>query len=200
MILTDRLVIGLIPLRVIPLLLAAPVLMAQQRPVPGPIPRGTSSISGHVIDSMSKEPVAGCTIRVGASGNFNPLVSGPDGAYELKGIAADNYYFFVQCPAHLVSCSGPDNYNCLLVEVVRDQERKGVNFQVVPGAIARGQVVSLDGRPIAKARVRLGRGMRGEPTASNTASTTDEKGRFELINLLPVNGVSKWKFHRCPEA
>ena len=157
--------------------------MAQQRPVPRPIAPGTSSISGHVIDSMSKEPVAGCTIRVNASSTFTTLVSGADGAYELKNVAADNYYFFVDCPAHMTTCTGPDNYNCLFAEVVRDQKREGVNFQVVPGAIARGQVVSSDGRAIAQARVRLGRGMRGEPTASNTTAMTDAEGRFELTRL-----------------
>jgi hypothetical protein len=162
------------------------VVTAQQRQVPRPIARGTSSISGHVIDSISKGPVAGCTLRVVGSGNFNTLMSDPDGAYELKNVAADNYYFFVQCPAHLALCIGPanpDNQNCLLVELARDQERKDVNFHMVPGAIARGQVMALDGQPIAQAKVRLGRGMHGEPTSSNTAATTDEEGRFELTNL-----------------
>jgi len=32
--------------------------------------------------------------------------------------------------------------------------------------------------------VRLGRGIRGEPTASSTAATTDTEGRFELTKLL----------------
>jgi len=135
---------------------------------------------------MSKAPVAGCTLRIGAQGNFNTLVSDQDGAYELKNVPADSYYFFVQCPAHLAVCSGPDNpdnQNCLMVEVATDQKREGVNFQMVPGAIARGQVVALDGRAIAQAKVRLGRGMHGEPTYSNTAAMTDIEGRFELTNL-----------------
>jgi len=181
--LRDRWLIGLTPLRVIPLLLAAPVALAQQRPAPRPIAPGTSSISGHVIDSISKEPVAGCTIRINASSTITTLISGPDGAYELKGVAADNYYFFVQCPAHFATCTGPENFNCLFAEVARDQKREGVNFQMTPGAIARGQVVSFDGRAIAQARVRLGRGIHGEPTASNTAAMTDTEGRFELTNL-----------------
>jgi hypothetical protein len=164
-------------------LAAATVLRAQPRQVPRPIAPGTSAISGHVIDSMSKAPVAGCTLRTGASGTSTTLVSGQDGAYELKDVAADSYFFFVQCPAHLTTCPGSDNYNCLLVDVVRDQRREGVNFHVVPGATARGQVVAVDGRAIARAKVRLGRGMRGEPTVSNTPAMTDTEGRFELTNL-----------------
>ena len=65
----------------------------------------------------------------------------------------------------------------------RDQEREDVNFLVVPGAIARGQVMTFDGRPVTRASVRLGRGMRGEPTATNASATTDIEGHFELTNL-----------------
>lgn len=163
------------------------MVTAQQRPAPRPIAPGTSSISGHVIDSVSKAPLPGCTLRIGGSGNFNTLVSDSDGAYELKDVAADNYNFFVQCAAHLAACvsPGPDSPNCRQVEVARDQVREQVNFQMVPGAIARGQVVSIDGRPIAQARVRLGRGLRGESVISGPSSTmtTGADGRFELTNL-----------------
>src|SRR5262245_29503054 len=177
----------LIGVPVISLLLPA-LLPAQQRSGGGPISSGTSSISGRIIDSLTNEPVAGCTLRIGASGSFNTLVSDEDGAYELKDVAADNYYFFVNCPAHLTVCNGPPgnyqgNYNCVFVEVARDQKREGVDFQMVPGAIARGLVNAFDGRPIAKARVRLGRGMRGEATFSGEPTTTDTEGRFELTNL-----------------
>jgi len=178
---------------VISLLLAATTVTAQQRTMPS-IPKGTSTIRGHVIDSLTKEPVAGCVLRAGASGHFDTLVSGPDGAYELKDIAADDYFFTVQCPGHLMNCLGPDvapssadreialRRTCL-IEVVRDQQRDGVNFLVIPGAIARGRVLSFDGRPIAEANVRLGRGLGGEPVAMGTAAVTDKEGRFELSNL-----------------
>lgn len=135
---------------------------------------------------MTKAPVAGCKLRIGASGNFTERVSDLNGAYELKDVAAGNYYFFVQCPSHLVSCDGPSNFNCIFAEVMRDQEREGVDFQVVPGAIARGQVMTSDGRPVTRAGVRLGRGIRGEATPATgpaSTSTTDTEGRFELTNV-----------------
>jgi Carboxypeptidase regulatory-like domain len=170
---------------VMSLLLAATPLFAQRRIEPPPIPRGTSTIRGQVLDSITKSPVAGCSLRIGDSGHFTTLISDSNGAFELKDAAAGSYHFFIQCPAHLALCSspGPDSPNCREVEVASDQVREQVNFQVVPGAIARGQVVSVDGRPIARVSVRLGRGMRGEATFLNATATTDTEGRFELTNL-----------------
>ncbi len=43
--------------------------------------------------------------------------------------------------------------------------------------------MTFDGRPVTRANVRLGRGMRGEPTATNASATTDIEGHFELTNL-----------------
>jgi hypothetical protein len=157
--------------------------MAQPRPVPRPIPPGTSSISGHVIDGVSKAPVAGCTLRVGLSGQFGNLVSDSDGAYALKDVAAGTYFFVVECPGHVATCSGSDAPNCRDIDVVRDQKREGVDFHVVPGAIARGRVMTLDELPVKGASVRLGRGMKGEATLRVTPAITDSEGRFELSNL-----------------
>jgi hypothetical protein len=72
-----------------------------------------------------------------------------------------------------------------LIEVVRDQQRNDVNFYVMPAAVARGRVVTIDGRPIARANVRLGRGIRGEPAPSDgkPRTTTDSDGRFEMTPL-----------------
>jgi hypothetical protein len=168
---------------VMSLLLAATPLFAQRRIEPPPIPRGTSTIRGQVLDSITKSPVAGCSLRIGDSGHFTTLISDRNGAYELKDVAANSYFFLVQCPAHLTTCSGFDLLKCQEFEVVRDQERDGVDFLVVPGAIARGQVKTFDGRPVRGASVRLGRGIRGEPTPRNVPVVTDTEGRFELINL-----------------
>jgi len=156
---------------------------AQQRQIVRPLESGTSSISGHIIDSISKTPVGGCTLRVGLSGQFGNLVSDSDGAYALKDVAAGTYFFVVECPGHVATCSGSDAPNCRDIDVVRDQKREGVDFHVVPGAIARGRVMTLDEQPVKGASVRLGRGMKGEATLRATPAISDSEGRFELSNL-----------------
>jgi hypothetical protein len=170
---------------------------AQQRKPARPIPPGTSTIQGHVIDNVTKAPVTGCRLEVNGSGFFTTVVSGDDGAYQLKDIAAGEYFVNIQCPAHLMICFGSEPASTradadaalrrtCLVDVVRDQQRD-FNFLVTPGAIARGHVLGFDGRPIAGAVVRLGRGMRGEPVpnpgSATTPSRTDTDGRFEIARM-----------------
>lgn len=159
---------------------------AQQTPPPRPLQRGTSTLRGRVLDNVTKAPIAGCTVRAAAAGFYDMRVSGDDGAYEFTDIAAGNYFFIVQCEAHLRSmCSDPNEplLNICSVELIRDQQREEVDFRVIPGAIARGYVVAFDGRPMAGAKVRLGRGTHGETTPPNDPATTDANGRFELKNL-----------------
>lgn len=169
------------------------VIVAQRRPPREPIPRGTSTIRGGVFDSVTNAPVAGCSLEVNGSGHWNTLTSGEDGAYELKDIVAGEYYFNIECPAHLMICingsvpPAPTREEAMLrnpcvITVVRDQRRDGTNFHVTPGAIARGQVVGFDGRPVAEATVKLGRGMNGEPAPFTKSVKTDDHGRFELLN------------------
>ena len=176
------------------------VLLAQQRrPGRQPIPPGTSTIRGYVIDNVTKAPVAGCSLEVNGSGFSSTVSSGEDGAYQLEDIAAGEYFFNLRCPLHMMVCVGsapaPTRADAdaalrrtCLVDVVRDQQRD-FNFLVTPAATARGRVVGFDGRPIAGAVVRLGRGIRGEAAPSpgflsdNTPVRTDSDGRFEIARM-----------------
>ena len=165
-------------------------LAAQQPAVTSrPIAAGTSSITGRVIDRHSKAPVAGCPIQVSAGPDFQraSLTTSADGTFALMDIAANRYYFLLQCDGYLRSCWGQgadDNpQSCRDLDLLRDQQRTDVEILVTPGAIARGQVLTYDGRPVTRANVRLGRGLKGEPTFMVNPATTDTEGRFELVNL-----------------
>jgi len=165
---------------------AAPQLAQQPRIAPE-IATGTSTIRGRVTDSVTKAPVAGCTLRINASGGQAIRVTDLAGTYELKDIAAGSYGAILECPEHLRSCYGglsPDGApRCATIDIVRDQQRDDVDISVIPGAIARGQVMTFDGKPVTRANVRLGRGMKGEPTFLVMPAITDTEGRFELTNL-----------------
>ncbi len=180
---TQRILIGVLRCApVISLLLAPAATTAQSQQAPGLIEAGTSTIRGQLLDSVTRAPVAGCAIRVGTEGRFANLVSDQGGAYELKDVAAASYFFFIQCPSHRALCPGGEMSRCQ-IDVLRDQERDGVDFDLVAGATARGQVLTFDGRPVTRASVRLGRGMQDEPTPMVTPSITDTEGRFALVNL-----------------
>ena len=198
MLLTKETLIGLVRrIGVISLLALAQasVLVAQQRPVKRPIPSGTSGISGRVIDRITKEPVAGCQLAVNGSGFFSTRRVRRRWHISAQEHRRRRVLLQHQCPAHLMSCLPTDwpatraeaeevlKRTCL-IDVVRDQQRDAVNFLVTPGAIARGRVVTFDGRPIPRASVRLGRGMRAESAPTGVArATTDSEGRFEMTSL-----------------
>jgi hypothetical protein len=170
------------------MLMAAAPLLARQPRVAPEIATGTSTIRGRVIDSVTKAPVAGCSIRITTSGGLAQRVTDLAGTYELKDVAAGTYALMpIECPGYLRSCFGgytPEGAPlCSTVDIARDQQRDSVDVSVIPGAIARGQVMTFDGKPATRASVRLGRGMKGEPTFMVTPVTTDTEGRFELINL-----------------
>ena len=167
----------------IALMLVAAASLSGQTRDSRPIPPGTSAIRGRVIDTIAKTPVEGCALRANSPAGSATRVSDLAGTYELKDIAAGTYFFLIECKSHLAQCSVGLSPRSCAVEVLRDQERDGVDFQVVPGAIARGQVMTFDGRPVTRALVRLGRGMNGEPTPLARSVVTDTEGRFELINL-----------------
>jgi len=166
---------------------------AQQPRQAKPIPRGTSTIAGNILDAVTRAPVANCQLEVNGSGFFSTVRSNAEGAFELKDIVAGEYFFLITCPEHLMNCfpSAPAPTRAeaetalrrtCLVDVARDQQLAGVNFFVTPGAVARGRVVAFDGHPVADATVRLGRGIRGEAAPFAKAVKTDEEGRFDLIN------------------
>ncbi len=178
------------------LISAASVVWSQQRPPRQPIPRGTSTIRGAVIDAVTKAPVAGCSLDVNGSGYWRTVTSGADGAYALNDIAAGEYYFNIECPAHLMICipsilpptraeADAALRRTCLVDVLRDQRRENVDFHVIPGAIARGRVVAFDGRPVANANIRLGRGIHGENVPMVKPVKADADGRFEVANAPP---------------
>jgi hypothetical protein len=173
---------------VISLLLTASVNTAQQM-TPPPISPGTSAIRGHVIDTLTKQGVPGCTVHAMTGPEFRSatLETNDQGRYELTNIAAGNYMVSLTCPRHHSSaCESADSApnRCSSITLVADQQRSDVNFRVTPGATARGRVVGADGAPIARASVRLGAPLR------NTAASlmvkpafTDANGVFELVNL-----------------
>ena len=125
-----------------------------------------SAAASSIASPRRRSPAA--RFRITASGGLATRVTDLAGTYELKDIAAGSYFLRLECPGYLRSCYGftaPDGAPvCTTVDIVRDQQRDNVDVSVIPGAIARGQVMTFDGRPVTRASVRLGRGMKGEPT------------------------------------
>jgi len=180
---------ALLPTIAVILIAAQPAgkALAQAR-VPQPLPPGTSALRGTLTDALTKAPVAGCEVRAALTAEVraNSVTTGADGSFEFAGIPEGAYFLRIQCPSYLTDCvksgdvgTGP----CTSITLFRDQQRSGLDFRLMPGAIARGRVMTGAGTPVAKATVRLGRPSDDRPFTVTQPATTKDDGTFELPNL-----------------
>lgn len=164
---------------------------AQDRPRgPEPLAAGTSSISGRVVDSITKAPLADVAVRVslvdGQSARLSTVYTNERGEYQIANIAAGGYWLDAESNAHLFSCyqaSQTDPSRCSNVRLPRDQSVTGVDFQLTPGAIVRGRVVNSSGQPVAGATIRLIAPRASIPFAQAGGGRTRPDGSFELARI-----------------
>jgi hypothetical protein len=167
------------------LLAVAAAAFAQPRALPPPLAPGTSAIGGTLRDAITSAPVAGCTVRAGSGGRFSVVTTGQDGTYQFAEITEGDYFFFVECPSHRTACvpsSEPGLAPCSRITLFRDQRRSGVDFRLMPGAVARGRVID-GGRPVPNAFVRLGGPFPGTELVTTQPVRTKADGTFELARL-----------------
>lgn len=180
-------------MRLIPLLVALAVGETSfAQPAPGPIPPGTSAISGVLIDAITKQPVAGCTVTLNQFNVPRNAVTTTDanGAYAFSGIADAEYFLNTFCESHQPACyraEGIEFLRCDTIAVARDQRKTNIDLSLVKGATAKGRVVDAGGRPIAKATVRLGLPRFDARFAPAKPALTNRDGTFTLTNL-PAGG------------
>lgn len=150
---------------------------------PEPIAAGSSAIAGRVVDAQSGEPLPGVLIHLTAARvmSFSQTRTNAEGQYEFAGIADGEYTLMAMSNTHGRSCHGAtDMYQvrCGIVGVVRDQRLASVDFKLQRGATLRGRVLDHDGRPAARALVRM-----ELTTAAENQATTASDGTFALTNI-----------------
>lgn len=181
-------------MRVIPLLASLAVAetsAAQTRlPVSNSVGPGTSAISGVLIDTVTKQPVAGCMVvlnQLYVPRNLHAITkTGDAGEYAFVGIPEAEYHVNTMCDSYLPACyrrDGTTPPRCDPVAVVVDQRKSNLNVALVRGAIARGRVVDARDRPIGGATIRLGMPVRNALWSPSSPSQTKPDGSFELANL-----------------
>jgi len=179
-------------MRLIPLLAALAIGETgfAQPKGPSSIPPGTSTIAGVLADARTKQPIAGCMVaitQINAARNA-VTTTGLDGSYAFTGIADAEYFVNAFCDSHLSSCyrsPGAEAPSCDSVGVVVDQRKSNIDFNLVPGAIAKGRVVDAGSRPIAKAIVRLVIPRLDARYAPSKPTQTSPDGAFTLVGLPP---------------
>jgi hypothetical protein len=172
------------------LILMLLTLAGGQQFQPLPIGPGSSSISGTVIDAVTKAPLAEVAVRLsmwdGISTHAGTAHTDQRGQYEFANIAEGNYSMTAESNDHLFSCylgTAADPSRCWNVRLARDQRLTGVNFALTPGATLRGRVVNSSGQPVAGATIRVSAPRAGIAVAQAGGGRTRADGSFELARL-----------------
>ncbi|MDO8680745.1 MAG: carboxypeptidase-like regulatory domain-containing protein [Acidobacteriota bacterium] len=167
--------------------------VSAQVPKPGPIPAGSASIAGTVVDAQSSQPLGDVVVRLAEyrSLRFLEVKTNADGVFEFAGIADGEYSVRASNTTHVPLCYGATEAylpRCTSVTVVLDQRRSGIDFRLSRGATIRGRVVDHEGRPSARASVRLAHRLSDVALVPGNMATTNQDGEFELTSL----GAGEW--------
>lgn len=141
-----------------------------------------AAIAGRVIDEAG-QPVAGARVVAASASEPFPVtdprrdgvVSGADGAFTIRAVAAGTYRIAATHAAHAPATSQP-----FLVDGVHPRE--GVELVMSDGAVVRGVVRDAGGAPVAAADVRVMVAGNVEWRAARNAFTGDD-GRFTIAGL-----------------
>lgn len=162
--------------------LAAPSRAMQL--APGPINAGSSAIGGRVADAKTGEPLPGVivTLYEARTARSAEVTTDAEGVYEFTGIADGEFNLVASSDTHGRSCYGASDrmgMRCQSVDLVRDQRRSRVDFNLFRAATIRGRVIDHEDRPVAGARVASG--VMQSPLHNSTL--TNRNGEFQLTNL-----------------
>jgi len=142
---------------------------------------------GTVVDDLTGEPVPGANLELVSVMSGLPGADQTDtkraktdsaGEYELRNIAGGRFSLTVEANDY----ARLTRHNIPLIGDPTVQEPTEISFRMLRGETMRGVVVDDSGEPIARARVEAS--SYGTAQLSNGLDLTDDRGRFEIENLL----------------
>lgn len=169
---------------------------------PPPLNTGTSSVRGRVVDALSGKPIAGADVRltdtrfeeetkdidgrtlIMRSYRIGKTTTGADGGFAFDDLKDGAYRLFVTHRSYTDSCLGLapiPRSQCTEIVVAVDQHVDDANVLLHPGAIVRGRLRDKEGKPIARASLRL----EIEHRSVAVGATSDADGRFEIASVPP---------------
>ena len=138
-----------------------------------------------MVDAETKQPLPDVAVRLYSVGgaDLRDFRSGQtktnaEGVYEFAGIAVARYSVSVESPTYL----GPAQFSQVTTQ---SDKASTADFQLIPGATARGRVVDRAGKPVARARVQLAGRLHHAPAGWARPSVTGADGSFTLTLVPP---------------
>ena len=145
------------------------------------------SLSGHVVDAATGEPVRGATVNLqnySRGGNFQSVTTDGAGAFAAAKLSPGDYLVQVTHPSYqgIMGLPNPSQ----MVTVASSRDSSGVTLRLMPGGTISGKVLDDGGEPVPGCMVSvLGPGQGASPaplTQKGTASTND-KGEYKFDAL-----------------
>ena len=169
-------------------LAALTVAAAQQAK---PVPAGTASISGRVIEANTRRPLANAIITLANVSGAGELttISDAEGRYLFEGVAAglyrvsaflDGYARFEAPPKSFMLLPGS-----IVVGVADGDVGRGVDLALAPGGTITGRVTNAEGKPV-KDGILLAMPIDDAGGISFNGSSevrTSERGEYTIRNL-----------------
>ena len=139
------------------LLLAATVVGQSAASAPGVT--GRARVEGLVTKDPQGEPVKKALIELIAEnqseGGAYTAVSGPDGLFQIEGIAPGRYRLFVERTGFLEVDKHHTRSDGRVLTLTGGQELKDLRIRLQAAAVVRGRVTDEDGEPLANAQVAV---------------------------------------------
>jgi hypothetical protein len=99
------------------------------------------TVSGTVVNAMTNEPVRGALVTL-SSNQPKTALSGPDGHFQIDGVAASSAQIMAQRP-------GFDQQNMRQQRIIKiDSDTEGVTVKIMPLSRISGRIVDREGEPI----------------------------------------------------
>jgi hypothetical protein len=161
---------------------------------PPPMPAGTASIKGRVVDAQTGAAVPRAKVRLNWMGpaiQRPPVTTDDSGSFAFTGLPAGGFTLTVDKATYL-SARYPEGGQTLRtlskpLTLTDGQVVNNVSVTLYHGSAIAGRVVDAHGDPVEMAQVqalRLPKSGRGRPQAGNMTSSND-LGEFRLARLQP---------------
>ena len=151
----------------------------------------TGGIEGTVIDSLTRQPIAGAHIMLGGSSADNGMpddvygaMSQRDGRFSISNMKPGVYFYtvsrngMVQMPA-----KGAPGSAGFSVSLKPGQQVSGYTMEMAPRALIAGRVTDEYGEPVKNLQVQAtfaGPDASRAPNARGMSATTDERGQYRM--------------------
>jgi protocatechuate 3,4-dioxygenase beta subunit len=197
-------------------LLAATTAFAQARGAT-PRPPGTATVSGVVLETDGKTPVAFALVQLrtgalGVQGSSYQTTTAEDGTFVVSAVAAASYFIAASKNTYAPAFySGPESSAAVepgTAVPVRDAEVvTGVTLRLNRGGVISGRVLDDNGDPVPGAQI----GLQAWPPQQRTRGTifympspegmftTDARGAYRLYGLRPGDYVLSTTTGNLPE-